>query len=185
MSKTNQNDIGSNNTGAATPPQAGARVSASSPQVASGGSTGGVIDRRRLQELVKEVDPLEQMDDDVEEVRDVWQFCLSVSVLIHGDLYSFQFTLVESFDRVGYQADRRDDSAEILFQYLFFCFLVGAHCEKSRQGQGCPLFDDVHPALPLLGIVVAICPFFVFLFVTVFKKKKKKKVFFKSELSEV
>lgn len=27
-----------------------------------------VLDKRRLQELVKEVDPLEQLDDDVEEV---------------------------------------------------------------------------------------------------------------------
>lgn len=28
-----------------------------------------VLDKRRLQELVKEVDPLEQLDDDVEEVN--------------------------------------------------------------------------------------------------------------------
>ena len=42
----------------------------------SGGSSGAqqaatdktVLDKRRLQELVKEVDPLEQLDDDVEEV---------------------------------------------------------------------------------------------------------------------
>jgi transcription initiation factor TFIID subunit 12 len=27
-----------------------------------------VLDKRRLQELVKEVDPMEQLDDDVEEV---------------------------------------------------------------------------------------------------------------------
>lgn len=33
-----------------------------------GGSEVRVLDKRRLQELVKEVDPLEQLDDDVEEV---------------------------------------------------------------------------------------------------------------------
>ena len=37
--------------------------------------TGGdsrVLDKRRLQELVKEVDPLEQLDDDVEEVSQLY-----------------------------------------------------------------------------------------------------------------
>ena len=28
-----------------------------------------MLDKRRLQELVKEIDPLEQLDEDVEEVR--------------------------------------------------------------------------------------------------------------------
>lgn len=40
--------------------------------VVQGSSSQGetkVLDKRRLQELVKEVDPLEQLDDDVEEVK--------------------------------------------------------------------------------------------------------------------
>ncbi|XP_021339096.1 transcription initiation factor TFIID subunit 12-like [Mizuhopecten yessoensis] len=37
------------------------------PHPAAGGEN-KVLDKRRLQELVKEVDPLEQLDDDVEEV---------------------------------------------------------------------------------------------------------------------
>ena len=37
-----------------------------------------------------------------------------------------------------------DDSAEILFQ----CFLQEA-TEQFGHGQGCPLFDAVHPAFPL------------------------------------
>jgi hypothetical protein len=70
MSKTNATEEGGSSGGlAATPTQAGARVSSLPPQGASGAPSGGVIDRRRLQELVKEVDPLEQMDEDVEEVK--------------------------------------------------------------------------------------------------------------------
>ncbi|PVD29041.1 hypothetical protein C0Q70_11638 [Pomacea canaliculata] len=34
----------------------------------AGASSANVLDKRRLHELVKEIDPLEQMDDDVEEV---------------------------------------------------------------------------------------------------------------------
>ena len=30
--------------------------------------TTGIIDRKRIQDLVKEVDPMEQLDEDVEEV---------------------------------------------------------------------------------------------------------------------
>ncbi|XP_059160617.1 transcription initiation factor TFIID subunit 12-like [Physella acuta] len=37
-------------------------------QGASGSETKGVLDKSRLRDLVKEVDPLEQMDDDVEDV---------------------------------------------------------------------------------------------------------------------
>ena len=71
MSKTSQNEAGSSSAGVATPSQAGARGSALPPQGGAGGPSGGIIDRRRLQELVKEVDPLEQMDDDVEEVCEI------------------------------------------------------------------------------------------------------------------
>ena len=39
-----------------------------------------------------------------------------------------------------------DDSEEINSQ----SFSVGGHCEQSWHGQGCPLFDVVHPAFPLL-----------------------------------
>ena len=38
----------------------------------------------------------------------------------------------------------RDDSAEILLQTS-----AGAHFEQFWHGQGCPLFDVVHPAFPL------------------------------------
>ena len=39
----------------------------------------------------------------------------------------------------------RDDSAEILFQSFF----AGGRCEQLWHGQGCPLFDAVHPAFSL------------------------------------
>ena len=42
----------------------------------------------------------------------------------------------------------RDDSAEILFQF-FFSFSAGGPCEQLWHGQGCPLFDIVHPVFPL------------------------------------
>ena len=48
----------------ATPSQLGSRI----PNLPAQEASGGVIDRRRLQELVKEIDPLEQIDEDVEEV---------------------------------------------------------------------------------------------------------------------
>ena len=38
-----------------------------------------VLDKRRLQELVKEVDPLEQLDDDVEEVNYTVKFSSQTS----------------------------------------------------------------------------------------------------------
>ena len=41
----------------------------------------------------------------------------------------------------------KDDSAEILFQFV--CFSAGGPCEQFWQGQGCPLFDVVHPAFPM------------------------------------
>ncbi|KAL5010162.1 hypothetical protein ScPMuIL_012467 [Solemya velum] len=40
----------------------------SQPAASSPSTEGRVLDKRRLQELVKEVDPLEQLDEDVEEV---------------------------------------------------------------------------------------------------------------------
>ena len=52
---------------------------------------------------------------------------------------------VKSLDRLGRHGDMRDDSAEIFFQ----SFSVGSLCEQSWHGQGCPLFDVVHPAFPL------------------------------------
>ena len=71
MSKTAQNDANCTGGGSGgTSTQTGTRTaSLSAPsQGPAGTSSGGVIDRKRLQELVKEVDPLEQMDEDVEEV---------------------------------------------------------------------------------------------------------------------
>ena len=41
--------------------------------------------------------------------------------------------------------DMRDNSTEIFFQ----SFSAGGPCEQFRHGQGCPLFDVVHPAFPL------------------------------------
>ena len=39
----------------------------------------------------------------------------------------------------------REDLAEFLIQ----SFLQGGPCQQFRHGQGCPLFDVVHPAFPL------------------------------------
>ena len=39
----------------------------------------------------------------------------------------------------------RDDSTEVLFPV----FSEGGLCEQFWHGQGCPLFDVVHPAFPL------------------------------------
>ena len=47
------------------------QTTVNSVQAASPSDSRGVLDRTRLRELVKEVDPLEQMDDDVEDVRSV------------------------------------------------------------------------------------------------------------------
>jgi len=43
-----------------------------------------VLDKRRIQELVKEVDPLEQLDDDVEEV-DIYSLCFDIQKLKYTD----------------------------------------------------------------------------------------------------
>lgn len=48
--------------------QASHATASSSPAAAGVSDNRGVLDRTRLRELVKEVDPLEQMDDDVEDV---------------------------------------------------------------------------------------------------------------------
>ena len=42
-----------------------------------------VLDKRRLQELVKEIDPLEQLDEDVEEVRGQSNITHSTDDIIH------------------------------------------------------------------------------------------------------
>ena len=66
-------------------------------------------------------------------------------------LYSYnvnrlvQFSSVQSFERLGHRGDMRDDSAGILFQ----SFSAGGHREQFWLGQGCLLFDVVHPAFPL------------------------------------
>ena len=39
-----------------------------------------------------------------------------------------------------------DHLAEILFHFFFF---AGGYCEQLWHGQGCPLFNVVHPAFPL------------------------------------
>lgn len=67
MNKTPLNDAGSS-AGSSAGTTQGVRMTSIPPQGAAGGMSSAVIDRRRLQELVKEVDPLEQMDEDVEEV---------------------------------------------------------------------------------------------------------------------
>lgn len=69
--KMSQNEVGGSNSVMANAVQGtpGTRVSTLNPPPnVSGGSSAGVLDKRRLHELVKEVDPLEQMDEDVEEV---------------------------------------------------------------------------------------------------------------------
>ena len=59
---------------ASRPPTTGANNGA-------GLGEGKVLDKRRLQELVKEVDPLEQLDDDVEEV------CMWFEIPCHGSRF--------------------------------------------------------------------------------------------------
>ena len=44
-----------------------------------------------------------------------------------------------------------DDSAEILFQFFFS---AGGPCDHFLHGQGCPLFDVVHSAFPLLTMLL-------------------------------
>ena len=56
------------------------------------------------------------------------------------------FSSVQSRDRSGHCRDMRDDSAEIFFQ----SFLQEALVSRQR----CPFFDVVHPAFPLLTMVL-------------------------------
>ena len=58
---------------------------------------------------------------------------------------SLQSSSVQSLDRLGLRWDVRDNAAEILFQ----SFLAGGPCGEFWHGQGCPLFDVVHPVLSL------------------------------------
>ena len=60
---------------------------------------------------------------------------------------SLRFSSVQSLDRLGRRGNMRDDSAEILLQFFFFS--AGSSCEQFWHGQGCPLFDVVHPVLSL------------------------------------
>ena len=48
---------------------------------------------------------------------------------------------------LGRRLNMRDDSAEIFFQSVLFS--ADDHCEQFWLGQGCPLFDVIHPAFPL------------------------------------
>ena len=57
-----------------------------------------------------------------------------------------RFSSVQFLDRLGLRWDVRDNSAEILFQ----SFLAGGPCGEFWHGQGCPLFDVVHPGSTLL-----------------------------------
>ena len=53
---------------------------------------------------------------------------------------------LHSHDQLGHWGDRRDDSSDILFQF----FSMEGHHEQFWHGQGCPLFDSVHLAFPLV-----------------------------------
>ena len=61
-----------------------------------------------------------------------------------------QFSSVQSLYQLTCQGDMRGNSAEI----LFLSFLQEAIASSSWHGQGCPLFDVVHPAFPLLSMVL-------------------------------
>ena len=54
------------------------------------------------------------------------------------------FGSVQSRDGLGRRENLRDDSADISFQSS-----AGTHCDFFWLGQGCTLFDVVHPAFPL------------------------------------
>ena len=56
-----------------------------------------------------------------------------------------QFSSVQSLYQLTCQGDMRGNSAEI----LFLSFLQEAIASSSWHGQGCPLFDVVHPAFPV------------------------------------
>ena len=56
-----------------------------------------------------------------------------------------QFTSVQSLDPL----DRRGRHAERLSRDPFPVFSAGGLCRQFWHGQRCPLFDVVHPALPL------------------------------------
>ncbi|XP_005101363.1 transcription initiation factor TFIID subunit 12 [Aplysia californica] len=65
----NSNKVSENSsTSRQTPSSASSQASASATLGSSATDSRGVLDRTRLRELVKEVDQLEQMDDDVEDV---------------------------------------------------------------------------------------------------------------------
>ena len=52
-----------------------------------------------------------------------------------------QFSSVQSLDRLGRRGDMMDDPLPV--------FISEGPCEQFWHGQGCPLFDVVHPAFPL------------------------------------
>ena len=65
---------------------------------------------------------------------------------------SVQFSPVQSIDHWGHRGDMRDDSAEILFQ----SFQRGGLHKQFWHGQGCPLFDVIHPAFPLPAMALTL-----------------------------
>ena len=71
----------------------------------------------------------------------LWRGC-GVTQLYGG---SKQFSSFQSLDRLGHRGDRRDDSAELLFQSFPQEALLGSF-GFSRDVS---LFDVVHPAFPL------------------------------------
>ena len=83
--------------------------------------------------------------------------CLTCYIPHHYEACTFsmcntvivQFSSVQSLWLTGSSEDMRDNSAEILFQFFFSFFSAGGPCEQFWLGQGCPLFDVVHPAFPL------------------------------------
>ena len=55
------------------------------------------------------------------------------------------FSSVQSINRLGRRGDVKDDSAEILFQFV----MQRGRCEQFWHGEGRPLFYVVHSVVPL------------------------------------
>ena len=63
---------------------------------------------------------------------------------------------VQFRDQLGPQGDLRDSPVVIPFQS--FSTGLGGHREHFWHGQGCPLFDIVHPAFSSLQQGIVFCP---------------------------